>query len=138
MTVERFEVGIVSADRTVVDFYAAVFQLDELSAGEHGVGTLYRLRSPGAVIKVMVPREPPADDDRQPFLAHKGLAYLTMFVTDLDSVIERCPARGGTVVRPAFEFEPGSRLAIIRDPDGNTIEVTEVDPTNQTSPELHP
>jgi predicted enzyme related to lactoylglutathione lyase len=32
---------------------------------------------------------------------------------------------GGTVVLEAFEFKPGARLAVIMDPDGNTMEVTE-------------
>jgi catechol 2,3-dioxygenase-like lactoylglutathione lyase family enzyme len=125
VSLERFEVGIVSGDRTVVEFLADVFHLDELPASEHQVGTLHRLRSPGAIIKVMVPKESPTDSDGQPFLSVKGLRYLSMLVTDLDRVIERCIARGGTVLLEAFEFKPGARLAVIMDPDGNTMEVTE-------------
>jgi catechol 2,3-dioxygenase-like lactoylglutathione lyase family enzyme len=125
VTLQSFEVGIVSGDRGLVDFLADVFQLDEAPARESRVGTLHRLQSPGAVIKVMVPKEPPADADRQPFLAVRGLRYLTMSVTDLDQVMQRCVAHGGTVVLEALQLEPGTRLAVIADPDGNTIEITE-------------
>lgn len=119
----RFEVGIVSADRALVDFLADVFGLEERPPADHGVGTLHRLESPGAVIKVMVPREAPKPRDGESFLAVKGLRYLSMWVSDLDRALERCVARGGSVLFGPFEHEPGSRLAVIRDPDGNTIEV---------------
>jgi predicted enzyme related to lactoylglutathione lyase len=125
MNVTRFEVGIVSADRTVVDFFADVFGLEELPPAEHSVGTLHRLRSPGAVIKVMVPREPPKPTDGEPFLAVNGIRYLSMWVADLDGVLERCTARGGSLLFGPFEHEPGVRLAVVQDPDGNTIEVME-------------
>ena len=123
----RFEVGIVSADRTIVDFLAEVFGLDEREPMENPAGTLYRLESPGAVIKVMVPNEPPKPAEGEPFLAVKGIRYLTTWVSDFDGVIERCTARGGSVLHGPFDYEPGSRIAIIADPDGNTIEVVEAD-----------
>jgi catechol 2,3-dioxygenase-like lactoylglutathione lyase family enzyme len=127
VTVESVEVGLVSSDRGVVDFLADVFQLPELDASETSVGTLHRLLSPGAVIKVMVPKDLPTDPDRRPFLAVKGLRYLTLSVTDLDQVLERCVAHGGTVVLEATQHKPGSRLAVIMDLDGNTIEITEAE-----------
>jgi hypothetical protein len=128
-TVTRFEVGIVSADRTLVEFLAEVFALEELPSMENPVGTLHRLQSPGAVIKVMVPSEPPRAVDGEPFLAAKGIRYLSMWVTDFDGVIERCTARAGSVLVAPFEYEPGTRLAVIADPDGNAIEVIEAGST---------
>ena len=127
MNLTRFEVGIVSADRTMVDFLAEVFGLDERPPMENPAGTLHRLESPGAVIKVMVPSERPKSVEGEPFLAVKGIRYLTMWVSDFDGVIERCTARGGSVLHGPFEYQPGTRLAIIADPDGNTIEVLEAD-----------
>jgi predicted enzyme related to lactoylglutathione lyase len=123
VTLDRFEVGIVSADAGVVDFLAAVFELERRAPSETPAGMLYKLDSPGAVIKVMVPNDPPKNGDGEPFLAVKGIRYLSMFVTDLDGVLERCRIRGGAVLLEPFEFEPGSSIAIIGDPDGNSIEV---------------
>ena len=121
----RFEVGLVSADRTLVDFLAHVFELDALEPAVHPVGTLHRFASPGAVIKVMVPNEPPKPGDGGPFLAAVGIRYLSMWVADLDRVLERATARGATLLFGPFAHEPGGRLAVIQDPDGNTIEVIE-------------
>jgi predicted enzyme related to lactoylglutathione lyase len=123
VSLDRFEVGIVSADASVVDFLAAVFELERLTPSETPAGMLYKLDSPGAVIKVMVPKDPPKHGDDEPFLAVNGIRYLSMFVTDLGGVLERCRIRGGGVLLEPFEFEPGSRIAIIGDPDGNAIEV---------------
>jgi catechol 2,3-dioxygenase-like lactoylglutathione lyase family enzyme len=123
--VSRFEVGIVAADRGVVDFLADVFGLEELPATQIRVGTLHRLRSPGAVIKVMVPSEPPKPADGEPFLAVSGFRYLSLWITDLDGVLRRATARGGTLVFGPAEHGPGSRLAVIQDPYGNTLEVIE-------------
>jgi predicted enzyme related to lactoylglutathione lyase len=125
MTLRRFEVGFVSTDRALVDFLAAVFELDERPPTEHGPGTLYRLQSPGAVLKVMVPVVRPSATAPQPFLAATGIRYLSAWVTDLDGVIGRATARGGRLLHGPVELGPGARLAVLADPDGNTIEVIE-------------
>jgi hypothetical protein len=123
VTLAGFEVGIVSANRQLVDFLVYVFQLEELSATDTPAGMLHRLASPGAQLKVMVPNEPPRPAGGEPFLAATGIRYLTMLVTDLDGVIERCTERGGTLVYGPFDYEPGVRMAVITDSDGNSIEV---------------
>ncbi len=130
MTLASFEVGIVSASRDLVDFLAGVFELEELPSTDTPVGVLHRLGSPGAQLKVMVPNEPPRPADGAPFLAATGIRYLTMSVTDLAGVIERCTERGGTLVFGPFEHEPGIPMAVITDSDGNTIEVVQA-PTDQ-------
>lgn len=127
MAIRRFEVGLVSADRALVDFLADVFGLEALPATDYPVGTLHRLQSPGAVIKVMVPKQPPKPADGEPFLAVKGLRYLTVWTADLDGVVARCTARGGRLLHGPFAYTSDSRLAVIADPDGNTIEVLESD-----------
>jgi len=125
MTLSRFEVGIVSADRTIVDFLAEVFELAALPAMEFPTGTLHRLESPGAVIKVMVPRQTPKRADGEPFLAVAGIRYLSMWVDDLDGVIARAAARGGRLLYGPLELEAGARIAVMADPDGNAFEVIE-------------
>jgi catechol 2,3-dioxygenase-like lactoylglutathione lyase family enzyme len=125
MGITRFEVCIVSADRQLVDFLVDVFALNEFPPLDTPAGTLHRLDSPGAVIKVMVPNDAPQPTDMKPFLAVAGIRYLSMWVSDLDRVIERCAVRGGTILVEPFEYEPATRLAVITDPDGNTYEVIE-------------
>ena len=127
MTLLRFEVGLVSADRALVDFLAEVFELEPLPPLTAGPGVLHRLQLPGdAVLKVMVPNDPPAATDASgPFFAVTGIRYLTLWVDDLDGVIERATARNGRVQHGPAQLAPGVRIAVLQDPDGNAIEVVE-------------
>lgn len=126
MTLQRIEVGLVSADESLAEFYAATFEMERLPVTESRSGTLHRLLAAGAGIKVMVPAQPPAIAELvEPFLAATGLRYLTLYAGDLDGVIERAIARGGSRQHGPMEIRPGVRLVILRDPDGNTIEVVE-------------
>jgi predicted enzyme related to lactoylglutathione lyase len=126
VTLQRLETGIVSTDRTLVDFYAEVFGLEAVEPDVYPTGALHRLVIPGGFLKVFVPAESPAPGPTsERFTDLTGIRYFTAHVTDLDRVVERATARGGTVVIPAFELRPSVRLAIITDPDGNTIEIAE-------------
>lgn len=126
MTLQRLETGIVSRDRALVDFYAEVFGLEIIEPDVYPTGQLHRLAIPGGFVKVFVPNEPPAPAPAtERFTDLTGIRYFTARVDDLDGVVERATTRGGSVVMPAFELRPGVRLAIIRDPDGNTIEIAE-------------
>ncbi|HEY7105935.1 MAG TPA: VOC family protein [Acidimicrobiia bacterium] len=125
--VERVEVGIVSRDHALVDFYVEVFGLEEVPAEVFpGSGTLHRLRSRGSVtMKVMVPVEPPEAGGGGALLAAQGLRYLSLWVDDFDGVLARFTDKGGTLVHGPVELGPGSRLVVLTDPDGNSIEVVE-------------
>lgn len=124
MTLLRFEVGFVGADRGLVDFLAEVFELEELVPMEMGPGTLYRLDSPGAVIKVLVPSTAPKarDPDGRAFDV-TGLGYLSLWVEDLDAVLGRAVERGARVQYGPAEFRPGTSIAVLVDPYGNTMEI---------------
>ena len=127
MSLQRFEVGLVSADGTLVDFLAEVFELEVLPAMSAGPGTLHRLQLPGdAVLKVMVPKEAPAAGGGSgPMFAVTGIRYLTLYVDDLDGVVARATARNGQVQHGPAQLAPGVRIAVLQDPDGNAIEVVE-------------
>jgi len=129
MTLLRFEVGLVSGDRAIVDFLAEVFELEPLPPVAAGPGMLHKLQSPGAVLKVMIPANPPeAAKAAEPFLARTGLRYLTFFVDDLDAVLARATARRAKIQYGPAERGGGVRIAVIEDPDGNTMEVVQGSP----------
>ena len=50
------------------------------------------------------------------------LAALILDVSDLDKTLEAVKANGGTQMRPASKFE-NLRVAMVKDPDGNQIEL---------------
>ncbi|MGF7236771.1 MAG: VOC family protein [Frankia sp.] len=126
MTLQRVEVGLVSADEALVEFFAEVFRLEQLPPITSGSGIVHRLQAPGTVIKVMVPSRPPTSaEPAGSFIAVKGLRYLTMCVSDLDGVIERATAHGGVVQHGPADVGPGVRVAVLSDPDGNALELLE-------------
>jgi predicted enzyme related to lactoylglutathione lyase len=121
--VQQIEVGLVSADDSLAEFYAAVFGMERLPATQSRSGVVHRLQAPGTVIKVMVPSRTPASAGPAELFAVTGLRYLTLYVTDLDGTIERAMASGGHVRHGPMDIGPGVRLAILTDPDGNAMEV---------------
>ena len=126
MTLHSLEVGYVSADAGLVTFYETVLGLTALDPMVFAVGTLHRLEIPGGLLKVLVPTEAPAaPPDTGQFTETRGLRYITVRVDDLDGVLARATDLGGTVVLEPMDVGGGSRLAILRDPDGNTFEVSQ-------------
>jgi predicted enzyme related to lactoylglutathione lyase len=126
MTLHSLEVGFVSADAGLVTFYETVLELTALEPMVFPVGTLHRLEIPGGLLKVLVPADEPAvAPDTGAFTATRGLRYITVRVGDLDGVLARATAHGGTVVLEPIDVGGGSRLAILCDPDGNTFEVSQ-------------
>ncbi|MQY30378.1 VOC family protein [Nocardia aurantia] len=125
MTVRQVEIGLVAADESLVDFYVYAFGLRRVPPSESRSGTLHRLQSDGVSMKVMVPARPPAAADRTAaFMDVTGLRYLTFHVDDFDATVERVTERGGAVLHGPLEIGGGRRVAVLCDPDGNTVEVT--------------
>ena len=126
MTLHSLEVGYVSADASLVTFYETVLELTALEPMVFPVGTLHRLETPGGLLKVLVPTDAPAaPPDTGAFTETQGLRYITVRVDDLDGVLARATELGGAVALEPMDVGGGSRLAILRDPDGNTFEVSQ-------------
>jgi hypothetical protein len=124
--IERVDIGMVSADDSLVGFYACALGLDRLEPLEFPFCTLHRLQCGAVLLKVMVPKEPPAAPaaTEHPWDV-AGLRYLTMWVDDLDATLGSWTAAGGTVATPPMDLRPGVRLAVLVDPEGNVLEAME-------------
>lgn len=124
---DRIEVGLVSADDALVKFYATVFEMERLEVTESRSGTVHRLAAGGTVLKVMVPAQRPSSAEPSgSFLAATGLRYLSFYVANgLDGLVERGIAAGGRLQVGPIEIGPAQRLALLSDPDGNTLELVE-------------
>jgi predicted enzyme related to lactoylglutathione lyase len=126
MTVNSFDVGLVSSSGALVDFYAKVFELTELGPREFPTGVVRRLQCGPGVLKVMVPAAAPAPPSPTAnFWDQAGVRYLTMWVDDVAAVVGRARARAGRVALEPFELRPGVAMALLVDPDGNSIEVVQ-------------
>ena len=52
-----------------------------------------------------------------------GFRYLTVFVADLNKALDRLQQYGVSPVKPAYPLGGDSHLVLVKDPDGNTIEL---------------
>lgn len=126
MRIDAVDVGLVSANDALVDFYERALGLERLEARVFPFATVHRLRCGPVTLKVMVPADPPnASPAAAPFWARDGLRYLTLWVDALDPLVAAWTANGGTVTMPATELRPGVHSALLADPDGNVVEVME-------------
>lgn len=125
------DVGIVvqDADRALAFWRDTLgFPVDDVRTLPDGAGKQYRLRCGRSLIKLMAFSDPPAPAGDGGIRSSRGLRYLTIFVGNLEQIVERCRAAGYTVAR-----EPGpspifpNRIAFIEDPDGNWLELFEAD-----------
>jgi predicted enzyme related to lactoylglutathione lyase len=72
----------------------------------------------------MVPAAAPAAPSTTTnFWDQVGVRYITMWVDDVATVVERWRARAGQVLLEPIELRPGVVMALLADPDGNRVEV---------------
>jgi catechol 2,3-dioxygenase-like lactoylglutathione lyase family enzyme len=103
---------------------------DELGLGPHGY-TVIRLQTPrGERIKLLRPVEAPRMGGVQDhLLSYVGICYLTFGVSDLAAEMRRLLAAGvafssGTLPK---EVRPGVHVGFCSDPEGNAIELVQID-----------
>ena len=89
-----------------------------------GVGIVHRLRCGASTVKLLALEKPPAARaPRGGFSAATGLRYCTLTVANLDALVDECRARGYAIPVPVRPLRPGARVAMVEDPDGNTVEL---------------
>jgi len=102
------------------------FPLDEVRELPNGEGKQYRLRCGDSLVKLLALSDPPEDTVAGPPRGARGLRYLTIFVRNLDALVESCREAGYRItmepqVSPIFP----NRIAFVEDPDGNWLELFE-------------
>ncbi len=76
-----------------------------------------------------IPHARPVTDDLAVSLEYGGYQHICVHVDDVDAALAELRRRGVDIVREPFEIEDISRrLAFLRDPWGNMIEVSETLP----------
>lgn len=70
---------------------------------------------------------PGAENDRAPGWDANGMNHMCLAVEDIDAVVERIGAAGISLLLPLKLAVDGNRQAWIEDPDGNRIELMEMD-----------
>ena len=122
------QVGIIVRDLdAMVDFYENLLGLRYLGDLQLPGVLMKRFTLGDAGLKLLAPDEPPSVPSAPggPNGGVAGLRYLTVAVPDVADTVERCVAAGRSVPIPVFEFEPGTTVAIVEDPEGNWVELIE-------------
>lgn len=103
----------VADDAAHARFWGAAMQFEEAGAGRYRCGDSLLILEKDASVVRTEPMRPP------------GYRYLTVQVWDVDEEHRGIVARGGAEGRPPVTLGSTARISLVRDPDGNWIEVSQ-------------
>ena len=120
------DVGVVTTNgEKALGFYRDLLGLEP--DGEvpfPGIGVINRFKCGDSTLKVLVLENDPAGVLAPGgFIAAPGIRYLTLTCSNLEEVIADCKAAGHNVPVDVRELKPGVKVAMVEDPDGNTVEI---------------
>src|SRR5262245_31707151 len=105
-------------------FYEGTLGLEKTQEVETPFGTVHWLRYGTSAVKLMDPKQvPPAG----PVGLEKqlGIRYLSFEIRDLNGVCAVLTEKGVEFTMPETQVLPDTRIAMVKDPDGNIIELNE-------------
>ena len=120
------DLGVVTADGDrALGFYRDTLGLAvEGEIPFPGIGVVKRLPCGESVIKLLVlDAAPPERAATGGFTRQTGYRYCTISVENLDDVVAACRRDGHPIPIEIRDLRPGVRVAMVEDPDGNTIEL---------------
>lgn len=122
---DSVDLGIVVSDiNKSLDFYQGLLGLEKSEELPTPFGTLHRLHFGNSDIKLIDPKAvPPAGTiglEQQ-----LGFRYITFVIKDISTMCSELKDKGVEFTIPETEFRPGVRVAMIKDPDGNIVELVQ-------------
>jgi len=122
---DSVDIGIFVSDiKKSLDFYNGLLGLEKIEELQTGFGTLHRLRFGTTDVKLMDPKKvPPVGSiglEKQ-----LGFRYITFVIRDLSGLCAALKDKGVEFTIPETQIRPGTRIAMVKDPDGNIIEFVE-------------
>lgn len=122
---DSIDVGIFVKDiSTMLNFYQGTLGLKKTEEVPTAFGTIHRFRYGTSDIKLMDPKEiPPAAPNG--FGKRLGIGYITFVIKDLSGLCASLKEKGAEFTIKETEIRPGTRIAMIKDPEGNILEFVE-------------
>ncbi len=116
------DLGIVVSDiKASLNFYQNTLGLEFIGITPVWFGTMHRLRFGTSDFKLIEPKAVPprgaAGLENQ-----LGFRYVTFVVKDLSQLCAELKNKGTEFTLPETQIRPGSRIAMVKDPDGNIVE----------------
>ena len=127
---DSIDLGIVVTDeKAALGFYRDGLGLE--MEGELALpgGRMYRLKCGTTIIKLLkLNKTPTAKPAPGGPMGGLGLRYFTISVPDIRGLMSQIEAKGIKLTMPVTDFRPGVTIAMVTDPDGNTVEFLENTP----------
>jgi catechol 2,3-dioxygenase-like lactoylglutathione lyase family enzyme len=120
---DALDLGVLVSDiNKSLDFYHNILGLELINETSVWYGKIHRLRFGNSDLKLVDPNELPPKGaiglDKQ-----LGYRYITFVVENLSEICEELQKKGIRFVLEQTETRPGIHVAMVEDPDGNTVEL---------------
>jgi catechol 2,3-dioxygenase-like lactoylglutathione lyase family enzyme len=119
---ESLDLGILVSDIDAsLKFYQDLLGLKFIEKNPVWFGTMYRLRFGTSDFKLIAPKTMPPKG-QVGLDAQIGFRYVTFVIKNLSQICATLKEKGITFEIPEKETRPGTKIAMVRDPDGNIVE----------------
>jgi len=105
-------------------FYKDILGLKLIETAPVRLGTMYRLRFGSSDFKLIEPKPLPPKGPVG-LESQLGFRYVTFVIQNLSEVCTHLKEQGVEFVSQEREIRPGVRIALVKDPDGNVVELLE-------------
>lgn len=126
----QLDAGLVSTDvEQLSRFYGEVLGFPSAGSVDiPNVGQVTRFQIGDSILRVLVPLKPPEAQAAVGFAGAVGIRYISLKISNLSDVVDSIKSAGFTVSVPIQTLRPGVQVALVEDPDGNTVELMEENP----------
>jgi catechol 2,3-dioxygenase-like lactoylglutathione lyase family enzyme len=115
---------LVSNIEASLHFYQKLLGLKFIETMPLWFGTMHRLRFGNSDLKLVDPSTKPPKGPVG-LESQLGFRYITFVIKGLSALCRELRDKGVEFVLPEKEIRPGSRIAMVKDPDGNIVEFVE-------------
>ncbi len=122
---DSLDLGILVSDiKASLNFYQHMLGLEFVGITPVWFGTMHRLRFGTSDFKLIEPKTVPPKGavglEKQ-----VGFRYVTFVIKNLTELCAELKGKGIEFALPETEIRPGTRIAMVKDPDGNIVEFVE-------------
>lgn len=125
---DSVDVGILVEDiKKSLAFYQRTLGLEKIEEVQMAFGTFHRLRYGTSDVKLLDAKTIPAADPLRlrPQAGGRSWTLITFEVHNISSLCNALKEKGVEFFVPETQIRPGARVAVLKDPDGNLIELIE-------------